>query len=380
LFVDAARPQVEPDELKRLTESIRIPDRPLPLTEFERPFPGEATAIAHMIGISAATVLGNHREMKNTSLFANAVRDQHAKAHGCVHGFFVVRDDLPSEFISPLFRRGARYSSVIRFSNGRPTPQSDRKWDGRGMAIKLQGVTGTSILRSLSPQLVQQGEQDFVLSSFPVFFCRNITEYVEFMDAVNMRHDTLSEWFKWGKAWFWFILRHPRQFYIFIRTAMNRLSDPLCGTYHSMSPYLFGGYKVVRYMVTPTAQSRDGDGLSDNFLHDALVADLDPRAPNPRAGLLNFWVRVREAAIPDDVEDASLFWNRPHDQDVLLAQIEIPAQDFDTPHRSYACEHMAFNPWNCLPEHRPLGSLNRMRLAVYLASSQIRHKLNMINV
>jgi hypothetical protein len=35
---------------------------------------------------------------------------------------------------------------------------------------------------------------------------------------------------------------------------------------------------------------------------------------------------------------------------------------------------------NCLPEHRPLGSLNRMRLAVYLASSQIRHRLNMIRV
>jgi hypothetical protein len=29
---------------------------------------------------------------------------------------------------------------------------------------------------------------------------------------------------------------------------------------------------------------------------------------------------------------------------------------------------MVFNPWNCLPEHRPLGSVNRIRLAVYLAS------------
>jgi hypothetical protein len=28
---------------------------------------------------------------------------------------------------------------------------------------------------------------------------------------------------------------------------------------------------------------------------------------------------------------------------------------------------MVFNPWNCLPEHM-LGSVNRMRLAVYLAS------------
>jgi hypothetical protein len=33
----------------------------------------------------------------------------------------------------------------------------------------------------------------------------------------------------------------------------------------------------------------------------------------------------------------------------------------------YDCEHMVFNPWNCMPEHM-LGSVNRMRLAVYLAS------------
>jgi len=37
-----------------------------------------------------------------------------------------------------------------------------------------------------------------------------------------------------------------------------------------------------------------------------------------------------------------------------------------------------FNPWNSLPEHRPLGSVNRMRFAVYLASRQVRRKLNMV--
>jgi hypothetical protein len=39
---------------------------------------------------------------------------------------------------------------------------------------------------------------------------------------------------------------------------------------------------------------------------------------------------------------------------------------------------MVFNPWNCLPEHRPLGSVNRMCLAVYLASRQVRRELNMV--
>jgi hypothetical protein len=44
----------------------------------------------------------------------------------------------------------------------------------------------------------------------------------------------------------------------------------------------------------------------------------------------------------------------------------------------YGCDHMVFNPRKCLPEHRPLSSVNRIRLAVFLASRQVRWKLNMV--
>ncbi|HYU52678.1 MAG TPA: hypothetical protein VEK37_07020, partial [Gemmatimonadaceae bacterium] len=56
------------------------------------------------------------------------------------------------------------------------------------------------------------------------------------------------------------------------------------------------------------------------------------------------------------------------------SKAELP----DPPNQEYECEHMTFNPWNCLEQHRPLGSINRMRLAVYLASLQVRQKLNMV--
>jgi hypothetical protein len=64
--------------------------------------------------------------------------------------------------------------------------------------------------------------------------------------------------------------------------------------------------------------------------------------------------------------------------DLRLGRIEIPKQNFLPPNLEYECEHMTFNPWNCLEQHRPLGSINRMRLAVYLASLQVRQKLNMV--
>jgi hypothetical protein len=40
------------------------------------------------------------------------------------------------------------------------------------------------------------------------------------------------------------------------------------------------------------------------------------------------------------------------------------------------CEHLSFNPWRCLPEHRPLGGINRARKAIYDGITRRRHELN----
>jgi hypothetical protein len=80
----------------------------------------------------------------------------------------------------------------------------------------------------------------------------------------------------------------------------------------------------------------------------------------------------------DDVEDASRPWVAADDMQMSLARIEIPLQLFSTAERDCDCENMMFNPWNTLPEHQPLGGLNRMRVAVYIASTRVRHCLNMI--
>jgi hypothetical protein len=40
------------------------------------------------------------------------------------------------------------------------------------------------------------------------------------------------------------------------------------------------------------------------------------------------------------------------------------------------CENLAFNPWRVLPEHRPLGGLNRVRKNLYQESAGFRHEAN----
>jgi hypothetical protein len=61
-------------------------------------------------------------------------------------------------------------------------------------------------------------------------------------------------------------------------------------------------------------------------------------------------------------------------EDSAAGSIALPRQSFLAQNQLYDCEHMVFNPWNSLPEHRPLGSVDRMRFAVYLASRQVRRK------
>jgi hypothetical protein len=379
-----------PAQYKELANSLELPDRPMPLSKFERAVPGEATLIARMARLAAHMVVANYCAMKTSHCFANAMRDQHAKSHGCVNAEFIVRDDLPAEFTTSLVRRGACYPAIVRFSNGSGTPQSDRSVDARGLAIKLREVDTTTLLRTLAPDRARAGEHDFVLSSFPVFFCKDVVDYSELMDAVSAPHATWSEKFSRLARQIRFGVYYPRQSVMLLLTGVVSLAtirNPLAATYHSMSPYLFGDDKVVRYVVRPERRRNDFVRWwtfptwprSRSFLRDALVSDLDPAMHRPGDDFaFDFSVRVRHSASPNDAEDASRWWIAPRDRTVRLGSIKIPRQNFLTPDREYECEHMTFNPWNCLEQHRPLGSINRMRLAVYLASLQVRQKLNMV--
>lgn len=59
------------------------------------------------------------------------------------------------------------------------------------------------------------------------------------------------------------------------------------------------------------------------------MRDLSPASPGDDI-TLDFSIRVRHSATPDDVEDASLWWTRPLDRTVPIAKIKIPRQDFLT--------------------------------------------------
>ena len=77
-----------------------------------------------------------------------------------------------------------------------------------------------------------------------------------------------------------------------------------------------------------------------------------------------------------DVEDAATEWPEADAPFYKVATIRIPKQDFDTPEQHAFCENLSFSPWHALPDHRPLGGINRLRQVVYERISRTRHELN----
>jgi hypothetical protein len=75
------------------------------------------------------------------------------------------------------------------------------------------------------------------------------------------------------------------------------------------------------------------------------------------------------------VEDVSVVWDEADSRPIPVATLTIGMQDVDSPEgRAFTeeCEGMDFSPWNALAEHRPMGGINRLRQAVYLASQEKR--------
>ena len=96
-----------------------------------------------------------------------------------------------------------------------------------------------------------------------------------------------------------------------------------------------------------------------------------------REAVFDFRVQPQTDPVTMPVEDPSVEWDVEWDEGVSkpipVATLTIGVQDVDSSEgRALAeeCEAMCFSPWNALAEHRPMGGINRLRQAVYLATKQ----------
>ena len=76
------------------------------------------------------------------------------------------------------------------------------------------------------------------------------------------------------------------------------------------------------------------------------------------------------------IENSAVMWPTSLSPRVPVAIVRIPRQKFDSPAQISFARALSFNPWHCLPEHRPLGNINRARKRLYWEMSQLRQRMN----
>ena len=72
------------------------------------------------------------------------------------------------------------------------------------------------------------------------------------------------------------------------------------------------------------------------------------------------------------IESASVIWPERLSQPVTTARLQLPVQAFDSPEQLAFARNLSFQPWHSIPDHRPLGSQNRARKAIYYELSKLR--------
>jgi Dyp-type peroxidase family len=316
-------------------------------------------------------------EMHRT--YANARpmrRGQHPKPHAVLEAEFIVKD-VPADLRHGLFARSGRYKAWIRYSSSHSPPRSDAKPDAQGMAIKVMGVDGQMLGfngEKILPSERCRSTQDFVLVNHRVFFLRDAQEVAEFARVVTA---TVS--LRDAKL-------HALEFFLrrgnlhgartLQETIGTRPLNPLDLRYWSQTPYALGDDHAVKYSVRPKGPPLGAMGArrSDwNALENAINNALAPVDAE-------YWFELRVQRQADPVlmpiEDPRVRWSERDSPSRTVAMIRIAHQDFTTQERRDLGENLSFTPWHSLWAHRPLGGINRVRRAVYEASSDLRHALN----
>ncbi len=297
--------------------------------------------------------------------------DVHVKTHGYANGEFRVLPNLPSELAQGLFERNATYPTVVRFSNAASEPQSDAIPDGRGLAIKVLGISGDLALS----ENTGDPAQDFVMINHPVFFARNVKDYLRVEKALVEANDrplaaiggvlTGGDWNP--LHWHW------REMLTAARIAGQLPAHLASNSYFSMTPIRFGNF-VAKYRVKPA-----GD-LHDSYLEllkrlgsesDALRLALEETLRTQEV-FFEFQVQLRTSSEAMPIEDATIEWPERESPYRTVAHLLLPRQDISSLRQNADYTNLSFNIWNALAAHRPLGGINRVRRFVYPISSAWR--------
>jgi hypothetical protein len=225
------------------------------------------------------------------------------------------------------------------------------------MAIKVLGVPGEKLLPD------ERGTADFILLNYPLFPFATAADYVAFMaNPVAFR------------------AAHPETVEMFGAIEGQKIDSLLDVTWHSTTPYRLGPDRIVRYALAPDTPARAVD-LVPTTGPDRFRLDLLRRLGASNDGGASFTLFVQERPASMQTDDPRVPWPLASDEASrgagatprqACAKLYLSGQDFDNPSRRAFGESLSFSPWHTLAEHEPVGEINLIRRAVYLAVARLR--------
>ena len=363
-----------------------------PSNPFEKiPNPAEETKEIKETAALTEKLLDKRYTQKNKPV----LRGVHPKSHGCVKAVFEIRHDIADEKLKVgLFAKpGKRYDAWVRFSNAAIRVKHDlgdrdpkKQQNGsRGMAVKVLDVGGRVLLEDDGAR-----NQDFLMINTPAFAFIDTKQYLTLNRALDKFND--DEATALGAA----VLQHlapgspspPAEKARALKSATvvqdivgRTVADPTEVSYFGAAPFLFGPDHVMRFKAEPWGGDTEPQTLpktpAPNYLRQAVRRTVRRREDI----CFDFKIQVRGKGERNlGIEDATAVWDEAKTPFVAVARIIIPSPQSRPGvdpneawnRREARCEKMAFTPWHCLAAHQPLGSINRLRKAVYIASADKR--------
>jgi hypothetical protein len=329
----------------------------------------EAEAIRTLRNAFAASV----NEVAEAS--GHAYRAVHAKGHALLRGTLTVPDGLRAYHAQGLFAQPGRYAVLLRWSS----PPAGQLPDGistpRAVALKVLDVPGERLDTSRPGH-----SQDFLLVNAPAFALPDPQSLVPAAALLPAS----AEGFEGGKKLFSAVMRG-------VEGAIEALGGmsvtikgiggepqrhPLGETYFSQTPFLYGPY-MAKFALAPVS-----DALL--ALHGAPLDNGDDAQRQALgaffAGQGGEWeLRVQLCTDLDEmpIEDASRAWPEDLSPYLAVARLAVePQRSWDPAASPRLEDEIAFDPWNCVAQHRPLGAVNRARKEVMAVSREQRSSFN----
>ncbi|HYT26005.1 MAG TPA: catalase family protein [Actinomycetota bacterium] len=318
----------------------------------ERELPGEAAATAEIIAEMSAFTREHYAP-------GAALRAGNTKTYGVVRGELAVRRDVPERLRHGIFAAPRTYRAWVRFAGPGPLAPPDLDDNGvLSIGIKLMGVEGPKLLDH------ERWTQDLTGISAPTFTTPDVVENAKLQRRVR---EGVPVWY----------FLDPFDSHLLDGIMQGLWSkthaNPLEAQYYSCAAYLLGEGQAMQYSVRPRAAptSRVPRRPGPDYLRAAMAATLARQAVE-----LDLLVQLQTDPFRMPVENASVRWPERRSPFVPVATLRLPSQRFDSPAQLALADSLSYNPWHCIPAHRPLGNQNRARKAIYLELSALRQTMN----